>query len=241
MLHFGQINAPGSLLSRQVSKLSTKRINIHERLTLTFDCKFAMIRFLQMAVLTALAVAFAPIPPVSTRRQTALSDDTDMATNTALYAGGFGGGGFSKKKKGKKKNTTSQAIKFKPKQQWDRYLDMKGEDKIGVAVRCKEDESEDWLFVGYVKSKAREYTEISVALQRALIAEVNIMYISSIQDPLCSKLVVGLYKLFFSSLVVHSMLLDCIHSKFQPKRRSNGHTILMSMAMEIGQPSTNLF
>ncbi|KAL7570017.1 hypothetical protein ACA910_017061 [Epithemia clementina (nom. ined.)] len=77
-----------------------------------------------------------------------------------LYAfGGFGGTGDKQKKE----------AKLKPKQQWDRFLDLKKENKIRVAVRVSEDG--EWLEVGNVRSKESKYTEYALAKQRALIAE----------------------------------------------------------------------
>ena len=80
-----------------------------------------------------------------------------------LAAGGFGGSNKKSKKPAVQK-------KLKPKQQWDRYLDMKKEIAKKVGVRLEDDE---WLAVGKIRSKASEYTEQAVALQRALIAEVR--------------------------------------------------------------------
>lgn len=83
---------------------------------------------------------------------------------------GFGGGGADKSKTKKVKET-----KLKPKQQWDRYLDLKADSKIRVAVRVLEveddDASKEWLEVGRIKSKGNQYTAIAVARQRAVIAE----------------------------------------------------------------------
>jgi hypothetical protein len=59
--------------------------------------------------------------------------------------------------------------KLKPKQQWDRYLSLKKDEKISVAVRATD--TEEWLEVGNVKSKANEFSDIAVARQRALIAD----------------------------------------------------------------------
>ena len=86
---------------------------------------------------------------------------------------GFGGGGADKSKTKKVKET-----KLKPKQQWDRYLDLKADSKIRVAVRVLEveddDASKEWLEVGRIKSKGNQYTAIAVARQRAVIAEVSL-------------------------------------------------------------------
>jgi len=100
---------------------------------------------------------------------------SSSSSKTLLFAGGFGGGGgaSTKNKVDKKSSASKQIIKLKPKQQWDRYLAMKGTKKIPVGIRMKEDETEDWIQVGYVRSKDDAYTEVSVAMQRALIAEVR--------------------------------------------------------------------
>ena len=89
-----------------------------------------------------------------------------------VWAGGFGGGGTSASKVDKKTSSSKQ-IKLKPKQQWDRYIALKGTTKIAVGVRMKEDGTDEWIKVGYVRSKEDAYTEVSVAMQRALIAEVS--------------------------------------------------------------------
>ena len=89
------------------------------------------------------------------------SDFMSRATTALQMAGGFGSGPKKKKE-----------VKLKPKQQWDRYLDFKKEKKVRVAVRVVG--GEEWLEVGSVKSKDNGFTEISVARQRALIAEVRI-------------------------------------------------------------------
>lgn len=82
-----------------------------------------------------------------------------------LYAG-FGGGGTtsSKKKKGKSTET-----KLKPKQQWDRYVELKDEPATAVGVRVEG--TDEWLDVGDVKSREAEDTPRAVFRQRALIGE----------------------------------------------------------------------
>ena len=74
-------------------------------------------------------------------------------------------------KKKKKKNAET---KLKPKQQWDRYAEFKREPKVQVAIRVKEDESDEWLAVGRVKSKDSKYTAAAVFRQRAIIADVSL-------------------------------------------------------------------
>ena len=97
-------------------------------------------------------------------------------STTSLYGGGFGGGGMSKKDGNgkKKKKNVNKETKLKPKQQWDRYSDLKREPKIQVGVRIKDDESDEWLEVGRVKSKDSQFTEAAVFRQRAIIAEVSL-------------------------------------------------------------------
>lgn len=74
-------------------------------------------------------------------------------------------------KASKKKKNVNKEAKLKPKQQWDRYANFKREPKIQVGVRIKEDDSEEWLEVGRVKSQDSQYTEAAVFRQRAIIAE----------------------------------------------------------------------
>lgn len=101
--------------------------------------------------------------------QSLSSSTTRSATTSQLFGGGFGGGGGGDDKG----NKTKKEIKLKPKQQWDRYLSFKTEPKIRVAVRVVEDESQEWLEVGRVKAQNPDYTELAVARQRAIIAEVR--------------------------------------------------------------------
>lgn len=110
------------------------------------------------------------------------------STSTELFGGGFGGASSgSKKTKGSGSGIGSTGggggggVTLKPKQQWDRYSDMKKEKKIRVAVRPSSSDSSvtstsetEWLEVGNVKSKEDKYTELAVVRQRAIIAEVRI-------------------------------------------------------------------
>jgi hypothetical protein len=123
---------------------------------------------------------------------------TWTTSQSQLFGGGFGGGGTGGSDKKSKKSggggggsnsgsSGSDVTKLKPKQQWDRYLDLKRETKIRVAVRCKTEQKndddgdsvsssqseEEWLEVGRVKSKDDKYTELAVVRQRAIIAEVR--------------------------------------------------------------------
>jgi len=84
--------------------------------------------------------------------------------NNSLYAG-FGGGGDASMKKKK--------IELKPKQQWDRYIEMKKETKIAVGVKLIEDtdtDEKEWLEVGFIKSFESKYTRQAVFRQRQIIA-----------------------------------------------------------------------
>lgn len=81
-----------------------------------------------------------------------------------LRAGGFGGDA------GGKKNPKKLA-KLKPKAQWDRFLGMKGSNRVRVAVRTTNTDENEWLQVGHIKSVNDEFTALAVARQRALIAE----------------------------------------------------------------------
>jgi len=86
------------------------------------------------------------------------------SSSTALLAGGFGGSSGSSK---------SKETKLKPKQQWDRFLALKTQDKFRVAVKSLADDSE-WLEVGSVKSTESAHTDYAVARQRSLIVDVSV-------------------------------------------------------------------
>ena len=76
---------------------------------------------------------------------------------------------------GKKKKKRRKTQKLKPKQQWDRYGNMKKQSGIRVAVRVLDgDSSSDWLEVGRVKSKDEITTEMAVVRQKVIIAEVRV-------------------------------------------------------------------
>jgi hypothetical protein len=83
-----------------------------------------------------------------------------------LFLAGFGSAKTTSK--GKKGGVDG---KLKPKQQWDRFIDMKRDNRVSVAVRIEG--TEEWIEVGHIKSKENKYTELAVARQRALIAEVG--------------------------------------------------------------------
>ena len=112
-------------------------------------------------------LAWLPVPSTHHRQVSSAArlPSPFLPSRVLLQAGGFGGGGGSKGKKSK------SAAKLKPKAQWDRFLDMKGATRIPVAVSTSQDE---WLKVGNVRSKENAYTELAVARQRALIAEVRL-------------------------------------------------------------------
>ena len=128
-----------------------------------------------LAVSSWTATGFSPLSISSNNNQrSAFLSPSNMpssystATTSSLYAGGFGGGGGAKKKKA---SDTKKDLKLKPKQQWDRYTDLKREPKVRVAVRIIEEDNNEWLEVGRIKSKESKYTEMAVFRQRAIIAE----------------------------------------------------------------------
>lgn len=128
------------------------------------------------SVFLAICLSATAFSPLADRRLGSIGGQTRSTTSSSsfpLFAGGFGGGG--KKSKGSSNKSASKPTKLKPKQQWDRYLDMKTETKIAVGVRMKEDDSDDWFQVGHIRSKDGAHTTLSVAIQRALIAEVRIL------------------------------------------------------------------
>jgi hypothetical protein len=97
---------------------------------------------------------------------------------STLLMAGFGGGGSSSKggkktKKNKNKKNKSAPITLKPKQQWDRFANLKSATAFKVAVRVLNDDNEDneWYEAGKVKSQNDESTEIAAMVQRGIIAE----------------------------------------------------------------------
>jgi hypothetical protein len=87
-----------------------------------------------------------------------------------LAAGGFGGSDSA---------TAKKEIKLKPKQQWDRYIALKKETPIKVGVKVVSTEADsNWLEVGSVRSQADIPSDVAVARQRALIAEVRLHLIT---------------------------------------------------------------
>jgi hypothetical protein len=83
---------------------------------------------------------------------------------------GFGASNKNKKGGSNKKKD----VKLKPKQQWDRYVELKASESVRVAVRIIDidsSEAQQWLQVGAVKSKGNAYTEAAVIRHRVLIAE----------------------------------------------------------------------
>jgi hypothetical protein len=124
---------------------------------------------------SALLLFHPQLPPrLQLQRVSVLSSSTRpwLATPLAAAKGG------SNKKTGFGSGSSSSETKLKPKAQWDRYkIDLKKESKFRVAVRPILTDSEatasEWLEVGSVKSLNNDYTEYSVARQRALIVEVS--------------------------------------------------------------------
>jgi hypothetical protein len=137
--------------------------------------------------LTTFNLVTTPEPKTSPSRSNNSSSRT--FTSSRLFGGGFGGktsstttsasgsGGKGEDKKKKKEGM----VKLKPKQQWDRYLSFKNEPKIRVAVRVVEDDNDEWLEVGRVRTTMNQLTELAVARQRAIIAEVSYTVINKQQ------------------------------------------------------------
>jgi hypothetical protein len=142
---------------------------------------------LVVMIMATTASSFTTLPPFAVMNHVQHSDGASRSITTcsssALYlasggGGGFGGGTAADKNKKTKKGPSTASAALKPKQQWDRYGELKREDKIRVAIRIvaeKDDEEGegDWIDLGRIKSKDNLYTEIAVARQRALIAEVS--------------------------------------------------------------------
>jgi len=97
--------------------------------------------------------------------RTLVFPSTVWKRSTTTCSSLFASGGFGSAKK-------KTEAKLKPKQQWDRYLEMKKETRFPVAVKLEKDGADsEWLEVGHVKSKDNAYTKVAVARQRALIAD----------------------------------------------------------------------
>lgn len=93
-----------------------------------------------------------------------MSPPKSITGTSSLGMAGFGAAPSNKNKK---------ELKIKPKAQWDRYTDMKKVPVVRVAVQ-KTGQDAEWLEVGRVRAKDEVATEIAVARQRALIADVSI-------------------------------------------------------------------
>ncbi len=145
--------------------------------------------FIVNLVLSATAVsAFSPShlkhlasPSIVISNNHGLKNAEVQVKVTSLNMAGFGGGGgMAKKGKGnKKKGGGGAGLKLKPKPQWDRYGKLKKASAVRVAVRVANDGSEEkgqWFEVGKVKSEENNFTEIAVAMQRGIIAEVSTIY-----------------------------------------------------------------
>ena len=145
--------------------------------------RIALLVFLTLESLPCFSIVNAFITPLQHPHR--LPPRTISSSPSRLSAG-FGGGGKSSKKKGKKNN---KEAKLKPKQMWDRYLELKKDTKVRVAVRRNSEE--EWLEVGAVKSKGDKNTAAAVFRQRALIAEVSFFSSSSSSSMLCNIYVCG--------------------------------------------------
>jgi hypothetical protein len=143
-----------------------------------FDTK--MQRYGLLIILAAFtADAFLPHQRlVQNGRRHAFASTTYSASSLEMVSG-FGASSNKNNKKGgsnKKKD-----VKLKPRQQWDRYADLKPSESVRVAVRIidididsseqQQQQQQQWLQVGAVKSKDNAYTEAAVIRHRVLIAE----------------------------------------------------------------------
>ena len=141
-----------------------------------------------------------------------------------LFLAGFGSSKSNGKGKAKGKSKATDG-KLKPKQQWDRYLDMKRSQKKAVAVRIEG--TEEWIEVGKVKSNEDMYTELAVARQRALIAEVSTHYFTPGGCSTTSqRLTMPISLLRTRSLSTPN---DSFPSRFQTKICWNGDIKIMKM------------
>ena len=116
------------------------------------------------------------------------SPSTSSTSMTQLQMAGFGAANSSsggKKKKKKKSSSSSSSnpppLSLKPKQQWDRYANLKAAKAFKAGVRVissssssSSSSSNEWLETGKVKSENNESTEIAVVMQRGIIAEVGV-------------------------------------------------------------------
>jgi hypothetical protein len=143
------------------------------------------------------------IPPPSPGRHDRAVAWTTSSTSSLFMVSGFGASNKNnnnnnnnnknsnknnkKKKGGSTTNTNKKDLhnKLKPRQQWDRYGDLKAFASVRVAVRIlildtnieslsepqAPQPQQQWLPVGAVKSKDNAYTEAAVIRHRVLIAE----------------------------------------------------------------------
>ena len=83
------------------------------------------------------------------------------------HMAGFGAGDSNKGNNSSIKK--KKELKLKPKQQWDRFIALKKETSVLVAVRVVGEE--DWLEVGRIKCKDNANTAVALAKQRVIIVE----------------------------------------------------------------------
>ena len=136
--------------------------------------------YLPILLVASFTHGFMTNPQSLVERRAFLNKDVSSSSNTCtrtfpLSMAGFGAAPSNKDSKPK-------ATKLKPKQQWDRYTEMKDSEKVRVAVSviggavvadgdAVDVDAKKWLEVGSVKSKNNEYTEAAVIRHRLLIAE----------------------------------------------------------------------
>eukprot|EP00587_Corethron_hystrix_P010227 CAMPEP_0113311250 /NCGR_PEP_ID=MMETSP0010_2-20120614/8558_1 /TAXON_ID=216773 ORGANISM="Corethron hystrix, Strain 308" /NCGR_SAMPLE_ID=MMETSP0010_2 /ASSEMBLY_ACC=CAM_ASM_000155 /LENGTH=230 /DNA_ID=CAMNT_0000166843 /DNA_START=77 /DNA_END=766 /DNA_ORIENTATION=+ /assembly_acc=CAM_ASM_000155 len=128
-----------------------------------------------LSLACSFASGFSPIPTTTfgIRYSSSYSNDKEIesSSSSSLYAG-FGGGGSSLSKKNKNKATDGKkGSPLKPKQQWNRYIKMEKEAEITVGVKLVDEDNDEWLAVGKIRSRESKYTTKAVFRQRSLIAE----------------------------------------------------------------------
>jgi hypothetical protein len=117
-----------------------------------------------MATTNAWFTSTAPVAQIGVVRPGSKEQQHLRLNHRQLGVMRFAGFGADSRAENKKE------AKLKPKQQWDRYLDLKESVAVPAGVRV----AQDWLEVGHVKSKESVTTALAVARQRALIVEVRI-------------------------------------------------------------------
>jgi hypothetical protein len=123
---------------------------------------------------------FLTTPQRSVQRCAFRNADVSSISNTCTRTSSLSMAGFGAAPSNK--DSKQKATKLKPRQQWDRYTELKDSETVRVAVRVigsaptadtdtDNVDANKWLEVGSVKSKNDEYTQAAVIRHRLLIAE----------------------------------------------------------------------